>query len=646
MEFQSAAGFLGTIANTLDYDKGKFYLKLTGGFGGTITSLPAKNTQEVRVNIDGLSSDKGLRIATTTIPTPIKQKVVFYSDTKDSLSAGDVLMTFPSGTAVDPSAFTVKFATGVSASGGEVATKSVLNGDGTISLVVVQSDWTGLGDGERFSDENNWLGNVVPADGRSVYIGVDVASTLVCDINFRPSAITFMASSAAITIDGSGAISGITTITNLSSASHTINVPVYFTSGINVKQNAVAYDTRSYSHVTLAGGAYAAPEKTIDAGYSVVVFGKYYFANTTEWTATEEAAGTRKTVAANSYLYVPLAGDMNNLYVSSGATIDIGKVTHSVSNNRLSWRNYGEMVVTNLTFTASGDRFVTSHQTDGTGTFKFEAVTNSMTGNWFYLGDATEAGNHVFYIGEGGMQFANASGTPCFSIGRNYAGNTETVRPWHSDFTIADRVGGSYSLVFYRNVTFCTDDENGVGRTITIDARTRGDGSSVAITVSGSGMVKVNKACYNATQPTVTVTNTATLAFKPGASLGTGATTVNGGATFEVAESGTVTLGGDMTLKDGATLKFTFTERGVAPVLDVNSKAVTFGTQKEIKVSLSGKRPAYGSDGRYFLTQNGNFSAATVAKADDCAYWVKDVGIENGNIYAEIIPQGLMFFVN
>ncbi len=447
-------------------------------------------------------------------------------------------------------------------------------------IEVVKGDlvgyWTGAAGDDNLDNPLNWSDGRTPI-GYPAYIAVGEAAaplTHAVDGAFAPSSITFTEGSASATIDDGEAISGITAITNLSTASHTINAPVYFTSGINVKQNAVAYDTRENSHVTFAGGAYAAAGKTIDSGYSVVVFGRYYFANTSAWSATEDANGTRKAVAANSYLYVPFAGNMNNLHVGNGATIDIGNVTHSVSDNRISWRNYGEMVVTNLIFTGSGDRFVTSHQTDGIGTFKFEAVTCSMSGNWFYLGDATEAGNHVFYIGEGGMQFANASGSPCFALGSNYAGNKTTIRPWYSDFTIADRVGGVYSLVFYRNVTFCTDDENGDGRTITIDARTRGNGDAgtVNLTVSGSGKVKVNSAGNVNIPPAVTVTDTATLAIKPGAGLGESATTVNDGATFEVAESGMVTLGGDMTLKDGATLKFTFTERGVAPVLDVNSK--------------------------------------------------------------------------
>ena len=606
MEFQSAAGFLGTIANTLDYDKGKFYLKLTGGFGGTITSLPAKNTQEVRVNIDGLSSDKGLRIATTTIPTPIKQKVVFYSDTKDSLSAGDVLMTFPSGTAVDSSAFTVKFATGVSAAGGEVDTKSVSNGDGTISLVVAQSDWTGLGDGESFSDENNWLGNVVPAEGRSVYIGVDVASTLVCDIDFRPSAITFMASSAAITIDGSGAISGITAITNLSTASHTINAPVYFTSGINVKQNAVAYDTIGNSHVTFAGGAYAGSGQTIDSGYSVAMFGRYYFANTAEspWTATESANGKRTSIADNSCLYVPYAGNLHELYVGSGAKAFVGDMNAS---DRTSWNVYGEMTVTNLTITGSGDKYMTWEQGNTPGVFKFEAVTNSMSSGWVYLSDGYKASKHVFYIGAGGLNFSSGIR---FCIGNNKSGNTETVRPWYSDFTIADN-DKLYSLVLHRNVEFCTDDESGTGRTITIDAITRADDSSVYVTVSGSGKVKVNRPHYNNYQPTVTVTNTATLAIKPGAGLGESAMTVNTGATLEVPESGTVTLAGNLTLASGAALAFKLNGNSETTLALASGKTLTASESVNIKFA---EGSVFAPDKAYTLVSGANLAEGDEAK--------------------------------
>ena len=136
-EFSNAADFLGTIADGgTGAANEKLILKLTGGFGGTITSLPA-GTTKVLVNYDGLPAGKGLRVASTTIPEPLKMVVTFYSSTAAFLSDGFVLMTFPAGTVVDPSAFTVKYAGSASE---DVRTfahlKKVDNADGTVSLAV------------------------------------------------------------------------------------------------------------------------------------------------------------------------------------------------------------------------------------------------------------------------------------------------------------------------------------------------------------------------------------------------------------------------------------------------------------------------------------------------------------------------------
>ncbi len=150
MQFSSAAAFRGTIA---DINGGtgavneKLILKLTGGFGGTITSLPA-GTAQVLVNYDGLPAGKGLRVATTTIPAPLKTTVTFYSSTAAFLSDGFVLMTFPSGTVVDPSAFTVKYAGSASETARTFAhLKKIDNADGTVSLAVSnESDFPAAGE--------------------------------------------------------------------------------------------------------------------------------------------------------------------------------------------------------------------------------------------------------------------------------------------------------------------------------------------------------------------------------------------------------------------------------------------------------------------------------------------------------------------
>ena len=86
-----------------------------------------------------------------------------------------------------------------------------------------------------------------------------------------------------------------------------------------------------------------------------------------------------------------------------------------------------------------------------------------------------------------------------------------------------------------RNVTFCTDDESGTGRIITIEAQTKSQ-YSPAITVSGTGTLQMNSTCDNRNEPTVTVTDSATLAFGEGASLGTGAITLGAGTTLALTQ--------------------------------------------------------------------------------------------------------------
>ena len=123
-----------------------------------------------------------------------------------------------------------------------------------------------------------------------------------------------------------------------------------------------------------------------------------------------------------------------------------------------------------------------------------------------------------------------------YVIGDNKkSGCEEIIRPWYDDFTIANRSDDGKALVFMYNVEFCTDDENGEGRTITIDAVTRGyKGSSPAITVSGKGSLKVNMAAQNdsGVVPTVAVKDSATLEYASGATFGNNAITLDYGTTF------------------------------------------------------------------------------------------------------------------
>ena len=218
------------------------------------------------------------------------------------------------------------------------------------------------------------------------------------------------------------------------------------------------------------------------------------------------------------------------LAVGTGATVVIGDQLTLAKGESLCDQNNGMLVVSNLLLKAeNGDRYVTTNQTAfSSGVFKFNAVTNSMTDNWLYLADKNSVATNEFYIGAGGLNFLNASGTAGYCLGQNRDGISTTIRPWYSDFTIADRGNGNRSLMLTRNVTFCTDDESGTGRIITIEAQTRSQ-YSPAITVSGTGTLQVNSTCDNRNEPTVTVTDTATLAFGADATLGTDAITLGAG---------------------------------------------------------------------------------------------------------------------
>ena len=164
---------------------------------------------------------------------------------------------------------------------------------------------------------------------------------------------------------------------------------------------------------------------------------------------------------------------------------------------------------------------------------------------------------------------------------------------------------------------------------------------SGGLTVTNSATVEVMANSCPGTGP-VTLNGTSTLLLHTGGNKArTGAIVVNDGATLKVAESGTVKLGGDLKLNDGATLAFNFTDRKNAPVLDLTDRAVTFGTEAQVEVSLSGVRPI---GGKHVLASGSQIEGmASFVKADDCPKWVKRFGVDgDGNLYAEVITKGFM----
>ena len=185
-----------------------------------------------------------------------------------------------------------------------------------------------------------------------------------------------------------------------------------------------------------------------------------------------------------------------------------------------------------------------------------------------------------------------------------------------------------------------TGDGDGEGHVITLDAGIYDTGKLV---ISGKGKVVCNatatgtvtdgNAARSAYSGAVQVKDTATLAIKPGETLTTGAISVASNATLQVKQSsGTVSLGGNLTLADGAVLGFNFTERKPAPVLDVTDKTVTFGSQSNVVVRITAAEGKCAKGGVNVLTSGGKFANANVSLAEGAPKWALRAKVVNGDI--------------
>ena len=164
-----------------------------------------------------------------------------------------------------------------------------------------------------------------------------------------------------------------------------------------------------------------------------------------------------------------------------------------------------------------------------------------------------------------------------------------------------------------------------------------------AMNVTGCGTVVFNS--VSMFSGGLTVSDSATVAVNADKKPGNGAVTVHDDATLEVAESGTVTLGGDLSLADGVTLAFNFTERTTAPTLSIASdKTVT--ANGKVKVKVTAPTNFHPSVSANVLTSGGKFAGVSVELVEDGKPdWATGVSVVDGNIVLGIKPAGLVFFV-
>ena len=476
--------------------------------------------------------------------------------------------------------------------------------------------WTGGATGS-LSDSDNWSLSIVPQAGDNCIIGNTSAATLTVGSTFAPASITFAADSAAITISAAdeGTISGITAVTNLSSVVQEIACPLTFANNYRVYC--------ATQPVNFSGGAtatYPDPDMADNAASHKLV-GSITF--TAAW--TQATVSNPYTVPSGSVLHGQDArgtGGGTFLSIESGgkAYFTTAYVATGVSEINTDGELHVDGVIT--IGPSTGDYTHLTHDENDTGVIYAGGIYKNNNKRTYikvptlYIGSSGIAADQDWVI-----NFSDAAKTVYATADFEISGVENTTTP------------SDWGLSINRPVTFNTQ-----GHTITWTAGAKG---ADALIKDGEGTLVMNP--YGSALTGAVTVNGGTLALAKSDATGTGAVTVKDGATLEVAQSGTVALGGDLTLADGATLKFTFTKRAIAPVLDLTSKTVTFGDQKEIKVTLSGERPAYGSDGIYFLTNGGGFSDEEIQiAAAEQPKWVKAIGLYEGNIYAEVYPAGMM----
>ena len=134
--------------------------------------------------------------------------------------------------------------------------------------------------------------------------------------------------------------------------------------------------------------------------------------------------------------------------------------------------------------------------------------------------------------------------------------------------------------------------------------------------------------------------DTATVVLNNGAGFANGKVSVGETATLMVGESGTASVS-NLTLTEGATLGFNFTDKRTAPQLAATS--ATFPATVNVKVSSANGLHVKG--GRYELTSGGAFTGANVTLAEGYPKWVKGASIVDGEIVLDVKGSGTYIIV-
>lgn len=500
--------------------------------------------------------------------------------------------------------------------------------------------WIG-GVSGSLSEASNWANDMVPRNGDSCVIGNAAPANLTVGDTFAPASITFPAGSGLVTISGDRELAGLLSIANESAQHHVFACPVDAGS-------LTALPLADSNYLVFSGGIALAAMPSVD---NMRLAGVWNL--TGDWSTPPSGTTIKPDSAVN------VSGTLKdgyNVVVEPGATLRAATVTASqgtTDKNRVVCQNNGTVVVAGeirdtMTSASSTSYSIAGFFAKGSDS----AVTranglvhsgSTKSNHPFRLNNSDDSVTNTIVLGSGGLSFRdnlgkNSSCYPYFQIDSGKSVVLASSADW--SFGVNTVSGKDLCLELGGSVTVDTSDydDRAVAHTIRSLGRIGNGGS---MTVKGCGRLAFEH--YSDFAGALTVQDTATVAFNAlcGFTRG-GSATVNGGATLEVAQSGSLALGKDLTLADGATLAFNFTDKEAMPVLDMEGKTVTVNGAVNIKIAADGIRP---TSGKHALTAGGKFAGAAVSLAEGAPNWVKGVSVADGDIVLEAKPAGTVVFV-
>ena len=487
-----------------------------------------------------------------------------------------------------------------------------LSADEKSVMLILSSDpvWIGGVSGD-LGDATKWSNGVVPGSNTNAIITAGAAATLTNSAAFKATSITFPAGCPKVTIEGSP-LTGIEAINNLSSANHE------FKAAVDADALTISNTT---TYCVFTGGLTAGSVVFGETGNTKCsIYGTWHI--TGDWQPVNgNALYNGASVTVDGALLNP-----NNLSISSGCVVTAATLRATESCGYFTYASSGRLVVTGLCSVATTvDAYFTRKDANDNATVEFDSLVANTPGKWTYA----NAKNII--VGKGGMD----AQTRIHFLG------SPTLHSSAARCTLSGVGGysGDTTGVTIDTTQYGTEDP----ATIVFDAAyvKQSNTNPGAMNVTGCGTVLFNSVSMFSNG--LTVTNTATVAVNAGKKPGNGAVTVHDGATLKVAESGTVELGGALTLADGASLAFNFTERKTAPVLSVATSAILPATVHVKVTAADGVNVS--SQQTYALTSGFGIPDGTTVNVVDRPKWLKSVDVVDGDLVMSVKPRGLVVIV-